>query len=529
MEDGDRNANLGQLATWLNNFYLGEENTFGSRESDQIRSLNVDEKIWARDGNDKVYAGDGNDQVWGENGDDRLYGGNGDDRLEGGDGNDTLVGGAGNDKLSGGDGEDLLADQQALEERLGRIQIRSPVAEKKGSRLTFQHSRNIRPLLPVLISGSMESLKYIEPGPFSLTFATWFPMYATLNLIRSLMLLILALASITGMAVGSERPSPDVRALLFYDPGSSQSGELFAFYLPGLYERYGARLQVSGIDVSQPTGKRAYRATAERTRLPPQPNGEPVVVVGDTAIVGLMAIATTLGDDFENLAKEPNANRWPPVPTLEELLPTGVEDIKARVVSQGVPLNGDGGMQSSSGTLPTSDQIANGLAVVVLLAMVLALIHSLVRLRRRDGETGRVATEALLLTSLVGFGISGYTAYTALADVVPMCGPIGGCAAVQESEYAKLFGIPMGVLGLVGYAIILVTWLIARFRSPRGGGWYWIPWTVALFGVLFSLRLTALEPFVIGATCLWCLGSSVSITIVLWLLSGYTRKGERPF
>ncbi|MEJ1396288.1 MAG: hypothetical protein RPU52_02005, partial [Candidatus Sedimenticola sp. (ex Thyasira tokunagai)] len=33
-EDGNRNANLGDLATWLNNFYLGEENTFGSAGND---------------------------------------------------------------------------------------------------------------------------------------------------------------------------------------------------------------------------------------------------------------------------------------------------------------------------------------------------------------------------------------------------------------------------------------------------------------------------------------------------------------
>jgi uncharacterized membrane protein len=40
--------------------------------------------------------------------------------------------------------------------------------------------------------------------------------------------------------------------------------------------------------------------------------------------------------------------------------------------------------------------------------------------------------------------------------------------------------------------------------------------------MLFSMRLTALGYFVIEATCLWCLGSALSITLVLWLLSGET-------
>lgn len=38
-----------------------------------------------------------------------------------------------------------------------------------------------------------------------------------------------------------------------------------------------------------------------------------------------------------------------------------------------------------------------------------------------------------------------------------------------------------------------------------------------LFGVLFSLYLTYLEPFVIRAVCIWCLISAVIITLLLLL------------
>jgi uncharacterized membrane protein len=40
---------------------------------------------------------------------------------------------------------------------------------------------------------------------------------------------------------------------------------------------------------------------------------------------------------------------------------------------------------------------------------------------------------------------------------------------------------------------------------------------MSLFGVIFSIYLTFLEPFVIGATCAWCLSSAVIITVLLWL------------
>lgn len=38
----------------------------------------------------------------------------------------------------------------------------------------------------------------------------------------------------------------------------------------------------------------------------------------------------------------------------------------------------------------------------------------------------------------------------------------------------------------------------------------------ALGGTLLSICLTVLEPFVIGATCMWCVTSAVLMTLVLW-------------
>jgi uncharacterized membrane protein len=40
---------------------------------------------------------------------------------------------------------------------------------------------------------------------------------------------------------------------------------------------------------------------------------------------------------------------------------------------------------------------------------------------------------------------------------------------------------------------------------------------MATFGLLFSIYLTLLEPFVIGATCAWCLTSAIILTALLWL------------
>jgi uncharacterized membrane protein len=337
-------------------------------------------------------------------------------------------------------------------------------------------------------------------------------------------LVFLAVAALAAGAAEPGNSAPEVRALLFYDPGTTQSRDFFAFYLPGLTERWGPRLQIAGVDTSRPAGAAVYSAGASRWALPPAKDGTPVVLVGDRALVGLPQIAKGLGDDVEGLAGDPLAANWPSVPGLDALLPEAIQAIGARVARQGAPQAketprlGDAPSTAHSGA--ARDSIANTLAVVVLIGMVAAFVHALIRLRHRRARPGIQAVWLLPVALLAGLGISGYTAYTALAQIPLACGPIGSCADVQASEYAKIFGVPLGVLGIVGYLLILVAWLLARRRSPRSRNWYWAAWAIALFGVLFSLRLTALEPFVIGATCVWCLGSAICMTLVFWLLSG---------
>ena len=111
-----------------------------------------------------------------------------------------------------------------------------------------------------------------------------------------------------------------------------------------------------------------------------------------------------------------------------------------------------------------------------------------------------------------------------------VCGPIGDCNTVQQSPYAMLFGvIPIGALGIVGYAAMLVAWgtlqwgqgQIRRLAAAALVG-------MALFGTLFSIYLTFLEPFVIGASCMWCLTSGLSITLVLFALAGVLPEQTKP-
>ena len=166
------------------------------------------------------------------------------------------------------------------------------------------------------------------------------------------------------------------------------------------------------------------------------------------------------------------------------------------------------------------DPVGNGIAVIVLLGMI--LVVTLVASGRGAVSWGAKADLAIPLLSLLGIVVAGYLSWVEVTGAYAVCGPVGDCNTVQQSEYAKVLGlIPVGVLGLIGYAIIIAAWLAARLGSGAVADWARV--TVlgtAAVGTLFSIYLTFLEPFVIGATCAWCVASAVMITLLMWLSAG---------
>ena len=151
-------------------------------------------------------------------------------------------------------------------------------------------------------------------------------MHAALNLVRALGLGILTLLLVSPAVAGPGADPAVVRAVLFYAPDCVQCGDLFAFYLPGLFERHGARLEIAGIDATQGAGAEIYAEAANRYPLPPHWNGVPAVVVADHALAGLDAIAETLGDRFGELLGEAGARRWPSLPGLGPALSEAIRE-----------------------------------------------------------------------------------------------------------------------------------------------------------------------------------------------------------
>jgi len=169
----------------------------------------------------------------------------------------------------------------------------------------------------------------------------------------------------------------------------------------------------------------------------------------------------------------------------------------------------------------TRDLAGNTLAVLVLAGMLASSGWTVIYFKKKDNISYKNKwTWVIPILCVIGFGVAGYLAYVETAQVSAVCGPVGDCNTVQQSTYVRLFGIlPIGVLGLVGYATILVAWGISRFAYDRMADFATITLlTLTATGTLFSIYLTFLEPFVIGATCAWCLTSAVLMTVLMLLV-----------
>jgi uncharacterized membrane protein len=149
--------------------------------------------------------------------------------------------------------------------------------------------------------------------------------------------------------------------------------------------------------------------------------------------------------------------------------------------------------------------------------------------RRRDGGADRVLRAAAIVLAVIGLGVAAYLTYVHYEGIKPVCGLGGDCEKVQTSEWAKLAGVPVAVLGLIGYALILGALLV------RGEAALMTSALLSLVGFGFSAYLTYREVFTIDAICPWCVSSAVILTLLSivttarLLLSPGDQRGALPY
>ena len=84
------------------------------------------------------------------------------------------------------------------------------------------------------------------------------------------------------------------------------------------------------------------------------------------------------------------------------------------------------------------------------------------------------------------------------------------CDIVNRSSYSSIFGIPVALIGMLGYAALAGLATVYRERDDTP----WMLLGAALGGLAFALYLSYIEGWVLGVWCILCLTSLVLISCI---------------
>lgn len=334
------------------------------------------------------------------------------------------------------------------------------------------------------------------------------------NVIFAILIVLISLFPLVDSGIAQE---PIIQAVFLYSPSCPHCLDVINDVLPILDEQYGSQLVIFGFNTYTEIGNQIFNNVIDTYGIPPERQAVPTLIIGDQVLVGGFEIPEYLPAIIEGGLANGGID-WPAIPGLEQAM---------------LDVESGEGESSSSLTQPmsiwdkfTSDLVANSLSVIILIGMIGAVTYAGINLQKDvQPDSNQLDRWLIPLLSLIGIAIAGYMSYVEFYQVDAVCGPVGRCNTVQQSSYATLFGvIPIGFLGLLGYLTVIILWLVGIMDSQvwkkRADTALWI---VTLLGTLFSIYLTFLEPFVIGATCMWCLTSAVVMTI-LFLLANRRYK-----
>jgi len=130
---------------------------------------------------------------------------------------------------------------------------------------------------------------------------------------------------------------------------------------------------------------------------------------------------------------------------------------------------------------------------------------------------------AMIVLTVVGIGIASYVTYVHYAGIKPACTAGESCTKVQTSTYSELAGVPVALMGLIGYLAILATLLAPESENTR-----FATLVLTLGGFGFSAYLTYRELFSIHAICEWCVTSAIVMTIMMLLSVWRFLRGAAP-
>lgn len=124
----------------------------------------------------------------------------------------------------------------------------------------------------------------------------------------------------------------------------------------------------------------------------------------------------------------------------------------------------------------------------------------------KENKKRTLSRSIILIVSALGLILSAYLTYYFYAGQSTLfCTAGSGCDVVGSSAYASILGIPVSLLGVIGYMAIIGVSLISLSTRLK---WLWL-YFISLSALSFSAYLTFIEIFVIKALCPYCVVSAL--------------------
>lgn len=375
-----------------------------------------------------------------------------------------------------------------------------------------------------------------------------------------LSLIILVLVMLMMPTVQAQEP---VYGVFFYLPTCPHCHEVMDNHWPDIESRFGDQLRVIFVDVSTPDGGKLMQSAYDSGLI--DSGSVPQLIIGSDVMVGSNDIPRLAPRVIEEgLAKGgigypdiPNIDMWFMDAGMGEFAPSAemftssLSDDPANFIAMGVlaflvlsliligfaawQLMGQNSIQLLSKLMTQigwwmlliSSLTGFGLGLTLLfgseelvitsLAILLSILFiGTVAVIGNKPTLHEVPNWLVPVTIIAGIIAAAYLSYVEFYSTDAVCGAMGNCNMVQESDYAQIGGIPIGFMGLAAYVIMLVVWLVGRSDYKQLADSVLVGF--AVLGTMFSAYLTFLEPFVIGATCVWCLTSAIVMLSLLWLI-----------
>lgn len=127
----------------------------------------------------------------------------------------------------------------------------------------------------------------------------------------------------------------------------------------------------------------------------------------------------------------------------------------------------------------------------------------------------------MIVLAVIGLLVATYMTIYKWTNNNAMCLGSGDCGTVNASKYSEVNGIPVALIGFLGYASILGV-LVLEKRKVFMAEFFeenatLLTFGLALTGFLFTLWLIYVEVALIKALCPFCLTSQVVMTIIFIL------------